>query len=82
MILNKYVFQSFPNIELIAMNITSEYLGIDSECQLFRVIEGSYLEDKIERSVYNRRKRLLFPYMEQLRIQLSSQSHKALDEYL
>jgi hypothetical protein len=62
----------FPNIELIAINITSEYLGIDSECQLFRVIEGSYLEDKIERSVYNRRKRLLFPYMEQLRIQLSS----------
>ena len=26
------------DIELIAMNLTSEYMSIDSECQLFRVI--------------------------------------------
>ena len=45
--------------ELIAINLTSEYLGIDSECQLFRLLPLE-LSSKIERSVYNRRKRNLF----------------------
>ena len=35
------------NIELIAMNFTAEYMGVDSECQLFRVIKGSFLEPLI-----------------------------------
>ncbi|MFP5471467.1 MAG: hypothetical protein ACLGGV_07705 [Bacteroidia bacterium] len=30
------------NLELIALNLTAEYLSIDSECQLFRVIHHSY----------------------------------------
>ena len=37
------------NIELVAMNFTAEYMGIDSECQLFRTIENSFLDQpKIE----------------------------------
>lgn len=36
------------NIELIAMNLTAEYMSIDSECQLFRLINGTYLDGKIE----------------------------------
>lgn len=59
------------NLELIAMNITAEYMGINSECQLFRVISDTSLSSKIERSVYNRRKRKLFPYLEKLRKKLS-----------
>ena len=55
------------NVELIAMNFTAEYMGIDSECQLFRTISGSYLDGLIERSVYNRRKRKLFPLTEKIR---------------
>ena len=51
--------------ELIAINLTSEYLGVDSECQLFRLLPAA-LSSKIERSVYNRRKRNLFSYQEQL----------------
>ncbi len=47
------------DIELTAMNLTVEYMGIDSECQLFRDI-SSCLGDKIERSVCNRRKRKSF----------------------
>ena len=47
------------DIELIAMNLIAEYLSIDSKCQLFRIIP-EFLKDKIERSVYNRRKRKLF----------------------
>lgn len=60
------------NVELIALNITAEYLGVDSECQLFRVIKNTELEDKIERSVYNRRKRLLYFHIEKLRQCLSN----------
>lgn len=56
--------------ELIAVNLTSEYMGIDSEHQLFRVLPF-VLSSKIERSVYNRRKRKLFPFIEQIRIKLS-----------
>jgi hypothetical protein len=55
--------------ELIAINLTSEYMSIDSECQLFRILPGS-LATKIERSVYNRRKRKLFHFQEQIRVKL------------
>lgn len=55
------------NLELIAMNITSEYMGIVSELQLFRDIKNTVLEGLIERSVYNRRKRGLFRQIEQIR---------------
>jgi len=54
------------------MNFTAEYMGIDSDCQLFRTIESSFLEPLIERSVYNRRRRKLFPLIENIRLQLSS----------
>jgi len=59
------------DIELIAMNLTAEYMGIDSECQLFRDIP-SFLKAKIERSVYNRRKRKLFFAIEFIRKELSN----------
>jgi hypothetical protein len=58
------------DIELIAMNLTAEYLSIDSECQLFRIIPTS-LKTKIDRSVYNRRKRKLFSSIEFIRKELS-----------
>jgi len=60
------------NIELIAMNFTAEYMSIDSECQLFRTIENSVLEPLIERSVYNRRRKKLFPLIENIRQKLYS----------
>ena len=55
--------------ELIAINLTSEYMGIDSESQLFRILPLSLL-NKIERSVYNRRKRKLFYAQDQIRKKL------------
>lgn len=59
------------DIELIAMNLTSEYMSIDSECQLFRIIPDD-LKRKIERTVYNRRRRKLFTAMEFIRKELSN----------
>lgn len=55
------------NIGVLSMCLTAEYMSIDSECQLFRTIKGTFLETKIERSVYNRRRRNLFSYIELVR---------------
>lgn len=54
------------DLRLIAINLTSEYMSIDSEYQLFRILP-SEIESLIERSVYNRRKRRLFASMEHIR---------------
>ncbi|WP_312082184.1 MULTISPECIES: IS982 family transposase [Epilithonimonas] len=59
------------DLELVALNITAEYMSINSELQLFRCIAGTSLDGKIERSVYNRRKRNLLPYIEKIRETLS-----------
>lgn len=70
------------NIELIALNLTAEFMGINSECQLFRDISGTFLASKIERSVYNRRKRGLFPYIEKLRQKLSNAFNENEDQFI
>ena len=59
------------NIELAALNITAEYMLHNTELHLFRVIKGTYLESKIERSVYNKRRRKLATYTEKIRQCLS-----------
>ena len=48
----------------------AEFKSIDSEHQLFREIKGFEIEPKIERSVYNRRKRKLFPFIEEIRMKM------------
>ncbi|SBW01724.1 transposase [uncultured Dysgonomonas sp.] len=70
--LNQKRKPKLSDIELIAIDLTSEYMSIDSEYQLFRVLP-SELSCKIERSVYNRRRRKLFYYRESLRKELASQ---------
>lgn len=54
------------DLKVIAINLTSEYMSIDSEYQLFRILPLD-IKTLIERSVYNRRKRKLFVYIEQIR---------------
>jgi hypothetical protein len=58
------------DLELISLNLTAEYKGIDSENDLFRKLPLS-LSTRIERSVYNRRKRKLLPYIRQIQQQLA-----------
>lgn len=53
--LNQKRKPKLSDIELIAIDLTSEYMSIDSEYQLFRRLPFS-LFSKIEPSVYNRRK--------------------------
>ncbi|KAA6326018.1 hypothetical protein EZS27_024829 [termite gut metagenome] len=59
------------DLELVALNLTAEYMSYNSEMQLFRAIKGTYLDAKIERSVYNKRRRKLFDYTEKIRQRLS-----------
>lgn len=60
------------NLELAALNLTAEYMMQNSELQLFNTLKGTFLEGKIERSVYNKRRRKLFHYIEKIRQCLSS----------
>lgn len=64
--LNQIRCPRLSDIELISMDLTAESLGIDSEYQLFRIIPES-LSSKIERSVYNRRRRKLFFVKDRIR---------------
>lgn len=61
--LNQKRKPQLPGIELIAIDLTSEFFGVDSERDLFRKLPDN-LASKVERSVYNRRKRGLFYYRE------------------
>ncbi|WP_262250012.1 IS982 family transposase [Parapedobacter soli] len=58
------------DLEVISLSLTAEYLGVDSESDLFRKLP-SCLACKIERTVYNRRKRRLLPYLDVIRMKLA-----------
>lgn len=70
--LNQIRKPKLSDIELIAIDLSSEYMSIDSEYQLFRILPEE-LRSRIERSVYNRRKRKLFQHRELLRKKLATQ---------
>jgi len=63
----KPIKPKLSDLELISLIVLAEFKSIDSEHQLFREIKGWEIETKIERSLYNRRKRKLFPYIEKIR---------------
>ncbi len=63
---NQHRLSRMSNMAVLALSLTAEYMGIDSECQLFRMLPDC-LRTRIERSVYNRRRRALFPHLSALR---------------
>jgi len=72
----KPVTPKLSDIELISLLLLAEYKSIDSECQLFREIKFLELGSRIERSVYNKRKRKLFPYIEEIRKKMVEKLNK------
>ena len=60
----------FKDLELISLALTAEFMGIDSENHLFRHIPER-IKSKIERSVYNRRKRRLADKINDLRLKIA-----------
>ncbi|WPC09865.1 IS982-like element ISRa1 family transposase [Riemerella anatipestifer] len=69
------------DLEVISLNITAEYLSIDSELQLFRKLPNSLI-NKIERSVYNKRKRRLSLQTEQIRQLISMEFNEFEDIFI
>lgn len=69
--LNQIRKPKLSDIELITIDLTSEYMSIDSEDQLFRLSPPTLLR-RIKRSVYNCRKRKLFTHRESLRKKMAS----------
>lgn len=59
------------NLELVSLNLTAEYMSINTELQLFRCLKSTYLESMIERSVYNKRRKKLLNYTESIRKRIS-----------
>ena len=69
----------FSDIEVIALSITSECLGIDSENYLFSKLNNEYRDDfknLISRRQYNDRRKLLFEKTEQVRNRLSERLNR------
>lgn len=66
----KPIKPKLSDIELISLMILAEFKSIDSENQLFRDIKGFEIASRIERSVYNRRKRKLYSFMEEIRMKM------------
>nr|WP_087053475.1 hypothetical protein [Elizabethkingia anophelis]DAC76149.1 TPA_exp: mobile element protein [Elizabethkingia anophelis] len=58
------------DLELISLALTAEFMGTDSESHLFRHIPVT-IRQKIDRSVYNRRKRRLANKIDEIRIKLA-----------
>ena len=59
------------DLELICLSLTAEFMGMDSENDLFRKLPKS-ISSKIERSVYNRRRRRLANDLDKIRLKLAS----------
>ena len=60
------------DIELVALSLTSEYMSIDSENDLFKQLVNSSIPNLIERSQFNKRRRKLFDFSEKIRTTLAS----------
>lgn len=58
------------DLELISLALTAEFMGIDSENHLFRQIPET-IKCRIDRSVYNRRKRRLADNINDLRMKIA-----------
>lgn len=81
-----FIFQKrkpkLSDIELVALDFTAQYMSIDSECQLFRVLDKETFHHQIERSVYNKRKRNLAPFIEKIRRKIASKFNEFEDVFL
>lgn len=59
------------DIEVVALSLTAEYMSIDSENSLFERLKGCTIDNLLERSQFNKRRRNLFLLTEKIRKKLS-----------
>jgi hypothetical protein len=55
------------DIEVVALSLTAEFMSIDSENYLFKLIDESQIPNLIERSQFNKRRKKLFSFTDQVR---------------
>ena len=72
---------AMSDLEVISLSLTAEYMGIDSENDLFRKLP-CFFQGKIERTVYNRRKRRLMPYQNAIRLELAESFNEFEDVFI
>ena len=59
------------DIEVVALSLTAEYMSIDSENTLFKQVKDVPIDNLIERSQFNKRRKNLFWLVEEIRKELS-----------
>jgi hypothetical protein len=59
------------DLEVIALSLTAEFMSIDSENSLFKQIDQVEISNLIERSQFNKRRRKLFFFLEEIRTKLA-----------
>lgn len=69
------------DLELISLSLNSEFMSIDSENDLFRKLPDT-ISMKIERSVYNRRRRKLLIHLDTIRLKLASHYNEFEDYFV
>jgi len=64
--------QKMSDLEVVALSLTAEFMSIDSENSLFKLVDASQIPNLIERSQFNKRRRKLFLFLEEVRTKLAS----------
>ena len=64
--------QKMSDLEVVAMSLTAEFMSIDGENSLFKQITSAEIPNLIERSQFNKRRRKLFLFLEEVRLKLAS----------
>lgn len=60
------------DLEVVALSLTAEFMSIDSENALFKQVTANDISNLIERSQFNKRRRKLFLFSEEIRTKLAS----------
>lgn len=70
------------DLEIVALSLTAEFMSIDSENSLFKQISQHEIPNLIERSQFNKRRRMLFLFSEEVRTKLASYFLKFEDYFI
>ena len=63
--------QKMSDLEVVALSLTAEFMSIDSENSLFKQLNQAEIPNLIERSQFNKRRRKLFLFSEEIRTKLA-----------
>jgi hypothetical protein len=60
------------DLEVVALSLTTVFISFDNENSFFKSIDVSQIPNLIERSQFNKRRRKLFLFLEEVRTKLAS----------